>query len=319
MTTYIKNNTDTIIEIRDLSVTIPPSETIHTIEYCNDIEMAKSNDLVTKIATGTVSINDGNKDLTITEGIRHITEHTISSITDSSGKQRVHQTSRRLGLRIMWSGVGDDPNDVHDVGHGENFFMSHSIGEPQPESLYIDYNIVNNMTYLHEGYITWKDCNMDRLTLEMVCRPTAVEPGENTMYGLYKGYMIIPAGGDGTINVTADLTDPNAGLIYMPDNDLGESPTAFWDADYNKSTKRYENVRPNYTGQGRYNMFPAEIVFARFVNNMPLLGNGFIGLNSSDTDRMGHGMRLKMIATTNQADHAWSVACLMCMHRDSSV
>jgi len=54
---------------------------------------------------------------------------------------------------------------------------------------------------------------------------------------------------------------------------------------------------------------------------MPLLGNGFIALNSSDTDQMGHGMRLKMISESNisNGDHVWSVACLMCMHRSSSV
>ena len=240
---------------------------------------------------------------------------------DRSGKQRVHQTSRKLGTRIMWIGLGDDPSDVHKVGGGQAFDIQHDIGEGDPESIYIDFNIVNNETWLHEGYITWKDCDMDRLTLEMVPRVTAGQAGTNTNYNLYGGYMVIPAAGDGTFDLTADITDPNAGLIMMPDNDLGEAPTAFWNADYNSSTKLYENISAAPSGNGRYNMFSVEITFARFLNHMPLLGNGFLGLNSSDTDQMGHGMRLKMIADTNESvdDHKWAVACLMCMHRNSSV
>lgn len=238
---------------------------------------------------------------------------------DISGKQRVHQTSRKLGLRVMWTGIGDDTTDLHSVGGGTPFVMSHVIGEPQPEEIYIDYNMVHNETWLHEGYVTWKSCNMDTLTLEMVSRATETQVGTNTNYNLYGGYLIVPAAGNGTIDVTADITDPNAGLVYMPDNDLGESPTAFWNADYNPTTKLYENITPAPSGNGRYNMFPFEMVFARFLNRMPLLGDGFIALNSSDTDRMGHGMRLKMIGGTNQADHDWSVACLMCLHREKSL
>jgi len=240
---------------------------------------------------------------------------------DRSGKTRVHQTSRKLGTRIMWIGLGDDPSDVHKVGGGAAFDIQHDLGEGDPESVYIDFNIVNNETWLHEGYITWKDCDMDRLSLEMVPRITAGQAGTNTNYNLYGGYMIIPAAGDGTFDITADITDPNAGLIYMPDNDLGEAPTAFWNADYNSSTKLYENITAAPSGNGRYNMFSVEITFARFLNHMPLLGSGFLALNSSDTDQMGHGMRLKMIANTNESvdDHKWAVACLMCMHRNASV
>jgi hypothetical protein len=162
---------------------------------------------------------------------------------------------------------------------------------------------------------------MDSITLEMVPRTTLVQPGTNTNYNLYGGYIVIPAAGDGTIDLVEDITHPNNGLIYMPDGDLREKPTAFWNADYNSSTKHYENITPAPYGNGRYNMFSVEIVFARFLNQMPLLGNGFISLNSSDTDQLGHGMRLKMKTKTNQLvdDHQWAVACLMCLHRQKSV
>lgn len=263
-------------------------------------------------------------------------DHTITSIkttvtqkktdlgpVDRSGKTRVHQTSRKLGTRVMWTGVGDDPTDLSKAGGGTAFDVQHALGEADPESVYIDFNIVENETWLHEGYITWRNCEMDTLSLEMCPRVTAchTDSTATTNYNLYGGYMIIPAAGDGTLVLDADITDPNAGLIYMPDNDLSEPPTAFWNADYNSTTKLYENITAAPTGNGRYNMFSIEVTFARFVNTMPLLGNGFLALNSSDTDQMGHGMRLKMVASTNGNvdDHTWGVACLMCLHRNSSV
>jgi hypothetical protein len=107
----------------------------------------------------------------------------------------------------------------------------------------------------------------------------------------------------------------------MPANDLGEPSIAYWDADYNTTTHKYENIRPNYTGTGEYNMFNYEIVIAEFVREIPLLENGFIPLGSSDTDQLGQGMRLKMIAdtSTSNGDHDWSIACIMCMHRARTV
>jgi hypothetical protein len=69
-------------------------------------------------------------------------------------------------------------------------------------------------------------------------------------------------------------------------------------------------------------MFSTEIVIVQFVRKMTLIGSGFIALNSSDTDQLGHGMRLKMIADTNTedyTDHDWRIACMMCLHREKSV
>ena len=241
---------------------------------------------------------------------------------DRSGKLRIHQTSRKLGLRIMWTGVGDDTTDIKKVGDGEPFAFSYKVGNEDPLVKYIDFNIVTNETFLHEGYITWKDCDLDTLTLQMVPRTVTVSGvvgGNKTIYG---GYMVVPtASGSGNYEVVNDLTLPHGGLVYMPTNDLGIAPIAYWDADYNTVTKKYENIRPNSLGTGRYNIFSYEVVFATFIRQLPLLASGFIALGSSDTDQMGQGMRLKMIADTNKSiqDHDWSVACIMCMHRFKSV
>jgi hypothetical protein len=319
--TIIKNNTDTFLTIEDLGITIPPRDVVNISKIIDEIDLVRSDDIIRLITSDQVIINDGFQDLDMSSALRHITGHTIAAVTDISGKIRVHQTSRKLGLRINWAGCGDSQESVSKIGGGQSFSVIHNIGEPDPEYMYIDYNIVENETWVHEGYVTWKNCYMDSITLEMVPRITLTQPGTSTNYNLYNGYMVIPAAGDGTIDLVEDITHPNNGLIFMPDGDLREKPTAFWNADYNSSTKHYENITPAPYGDGRYNMFSIEIVFARFLNSMPLLGDGFISLNSSDTDQLGHGMRLKMKANTCKLveDHEWAVACLMCLHRQKSV
>ncbi len=241
---------------------------------------------------------------------------------DRSGKLRVHQTSRKLGTRIMWTGVGDDTSDITKVGGGEPFTFVHMAGDSEPLIKYIDLNISENETHIHEGYMTWSGAELDTLSLQIVPRTVTVSGvvgGDKTVYG---GYLVVPtAPGSGNYEITSDLTEPHGGLVYMPDSDLGEAPIAYWDADYNTSTKKYENIRPNYTGTGRYNIFSYEVIFAEFIKQIPFLDSGFIPLNSSDTDELGQGMRIKMIADTNMilGDHNWSLACILCLHRDHSV
>jgi len=331
-TIIIKNTTASNVEIVDLRgflVTASGTETLS--DYFSVYEIAKSDNLISYVADSTFTVNDGTADMPPTEGIKWCLGQfgevkLFDEYRDRSGKLRVHQTSRKLGMRIMWTGVGDDPTDPHTVGGGMPFTFGHDptvsgMGD-DPNTKYIDFNCVNNETWLHEGYITWKDAALDTLTLEMVPRVTGFTATTSGNYDLYGGYLIVPAyPGQGSINITTDITQHDGGLVYMPDNDLGEAPTAFWNADWNTTTKEYENIAPAPYGNGRYNMFIVEVVFARFMNDIALLGSGFIAMNSSDTDQFGHGMRLKMIADTNMhgGDHAWYLGCTMCLHRNSSV
>ena len=320
----LTNTTDAIITLNDLGrLSINAGATIDIAQVKSLADIAESDDLLAKISDTSILVNDGTNDLTSSAAIKYVTLHNIlNEPRDRSGKLRVHQTSRKLGTRITWTGVGDDPSDPSDVGGGIPISFDYKIDQNEPLIKYIDFNIVENETWLHEGYLTWKDGHVDTLTLEMVPRVTEVTVSSGTYYNLYNGYLVIPAAGDGTLEVVSDITTHSGGLIYMPNNDLDEPPTAFWNADWNSETQRYENITPAPYGNGRYNIFAVEVIFARFINKIPLLSNGFIALNSSDTDQMGHGMRLKMTADTNKEtsqDHNWSVACIMCMHREKSV
>ena len=241
---------------------------------------------------------------------------------DSSGKLRVHQTSRKLGTVMYWTGVGDDTSQPLSVGGGSKTILQHNVGDAVPEVTYIDINSVENVTYLHEGYITWKDTYFDTISLEIVPTVTSTITSSGTNYNLYNGYLIVPAAGDGYIDIASDITINNGGLVYMPDDDLGNPPTAFWNAEWDINSKSYINITPAPYGNGRYNMFSIEVTLAKFINKIPLLGSGFIPLNSSDTDRLGSGMRIKITGNTEKElveDHSWSMASILCMHRERTI
>jgi hypothetical protein len=315
-------------EVRDSSITV-------SLDYINADDLVcdfyfrdelMSKDLTT--LSGVVSIHDGEDDgvddvqyVSIKEAEINIPVDIMDEYRDRSGKLRVHQTSRKLGTMIMWLGEGDDPSDPTNIGGGESFSFAYITGQSDPLIKYIDFNMVENETWMHEGYITWKDAQLDRLDLQLVPRVTATTSG--TSYNIYGGYLIVPAvPGTGTIDLASDITQHDGGLVYMPPNDLGVRAPSFWNAEWDTTNKVFTNISPAPAGDGEYNLFSTEIILAQFVRKMHLLSSGFIALNSSDTDQLGHGMRLKMVADTNTEtaeDHDWCVAVLLCLHRERSV
>ncbi len=328
-TLIITNNTDnniTIADLRDFNITASGVEILS--DYFNELEISQSDDLAAYIADATFTVNDGIQDLTPAAGVKYCAGHYVDAnltaeYRDRSGKLRVHQTSRKLGMKISWTGAGDDTSDITKVYHGEPLtFEFNTASGTETMSKYIDFNIVENETWLHEGYLTWYNCHFDRLTLKMVPRVTGTTAASGTNYALYGGYLIVPTyPGTGTINITSDITSPTGGLVYMPDDDLGNPPTAFWNADWNSTTKEYENISAAPNGNGRYNMFAVEVTLAEFISQIPFLDHGFIAMNSSDTDQMGQGMRLKMVLEpgTHFVDEIVGVACIICLHRERSV
>lgn len=322
MIVIAKNTTISGITIPDLAgVTISGGDSVALSDMFELYEISSSEDILPYISTVDIVINDGDKDLSVSDGIKYITAYnTIQGPKDRSGKIRVHQTSRALGTSTCWTGIGDDPSDPVCVGGGQSLFFEHTISGSVSEVYYVDFNVVENITWIHEGYITWHSAMGDTITAEIVPRVTDIVSSSGTDYNLYGGYLIVPAApGTGNIEIVSSITTHSGGLVYTPLNDEGIRPTAYWDADWNTSTKRYENISPNYAGTGKYNMFAAEISFVKFFNLIPLLGDGFEKFQSSDSDELGHGMRMKLTIETNLPNHAWSAACVMTLHRESSV
>lgn len=250
-------------------------------------------------------------------------------VRDKLGKLRVQETSRPISrmsdavLKTCFVGIGDDPSDITDVGGGTKFIYEHNIGDPLTDSVYIEFNVIENETWIHEGYINWDSCIFDDASMNVVTNVTTVEAGENTYFNLYNGYLVVPASGDGAYNVPAMVggiggsMGPHDGLVYIPDDEIGRSATAYWNADWNSETKKFENIMPAPNGDGRYNMFTTEITLQSIVNKVHLLKNGFQMFQSADTEMIGQGMRFKLITNTYEDgnDHDWKITFLMTLYR----
>jgi hypothetical protein len=240
--------------------------------------------------------------------------------TNIRGKLEVHESSRIPGTYTYYTGAGDDPTNIMDVGNGQMFILHHRVDDSSTQYLYLDFNTLENETWVHEGYMIWSGAQFDTITFEIVPRVTSVVPASNTYFNLYGGYLVVPAAGDGTIQVVSDITTHSGGLVEIPlDYDGNRIAPCFWNADWNTTTKRFENISAAPLGNGKYNMFAAEVVMNRFVNRIPVYGEGFEMMQSADADKFGSGMRFRARLDTSTPDHYWNVGCILTMHRSRSV
>jgi len=207
-----------------------------------------------------------------------------------------------------------------DVPENKKSKLKHTSGEgtgsANTQSVYLDFNTVENETYIREGvYISWKDALNDELIVKTVPRVTSYTPGSNTFYNLYGGYLIIPAAGDGTITVAPE----DMFLVEMPPNEFGIRASGFWNADYNTTTKLFENVTAAPFGDGVYNMFGLEVVLECFANGLPMLGSGTVRIPTDDASRLTQNIRMKASAITYPPDHTWYWNACLSMFRKRSV
>ena len=180
-------------------------------------------------------------------------------------RQIVHATPRYRGTSTCFTSIDDDQTDPSKVWGGSNKLKHHhNIGDPLIQTIYMDYNTIDNKTYILTGYLRWFDCDFDEMTVSIVPQVTSYSAGVNTNYDLYGGYLIVPNGtGTGTIQVN----DVDRKLVQVPVNEFGDKAMPGWfDATYNSDTKQFENIVPNATGEGDFKMFALEITFHRYLN-----------------------------------------------------
>jgi len=314
-----KNITDNIEVLNDVGISILPGQSINLIEQLSSLSnIIASKDIIDSITKERICINDGSVDLSYQCSLRYLYTGNLN-ISDVSGKLRVHATPRKLGLKTIWFGSGDDSDDPHDIGNGENIKIVHHIGDPLVQITYVEFNCIDNETYIHDAHLIWENAKFDEIQAEIVTRTTNIVPGTNTNYKLYAGYIIIPANGDGDISLVDDMSLHDSGLVYIPNNDLNEPPTAFWNATWDTTLKKYTNISPAPYGNGRYNMFPYEFTLAKFIHSICLLGNSSLRLGSYDSDALGQGMRLKLTGTTVGDDHEWGMTGIIAGYRKKTI
>lgn len=244
---------------------------------------------------------------------------TDSGMEDGT-KIYTHETSRKIGTTTYFTGRGDDQTDDSKVGGDvpdtERMKGHHQETEPTSQYTRSYFNCIDNETHVHEGYLQWLNALNDEIIIEIIPKVTDYTPGTDTFYNLYGGYLIIPAAGDGTI----DVAPGDIRLVQLPLNEHGKrSAAGFWDADYNTTTLEFENIQANPYGTGEFNMFGLEVSLDRFVNGIPLLGNGFMCMQTADRSMIGHNMAFRVNAITCGADHEWWWNAALTFHRKKTV
>lgn len=231
-------------------------------------------------------------------------------------RQIVHATPRYRGTSTCFTSIDDDQTNPSKIWGGSNkLFLNHLIGQATTQNLYMDFNTIDNKSYILTGYLHWQNTVFDELTVQIVPKTTTYSASSNTDYDLFGGYLIIP---NGTSTGTIDVQANDMVLVEVPLNEFGNKQAGYWDADYNTSTMQFENITANASGTGSFNMFGTEVVFHSYLNNLIMNGNGHEALSSFDADQLGHNTRIKFTFVTIGTDHDWQFSGSIAMFRSKS-
>jgi len=232
-------------------------------------------------------------------------------------RQIVHATPRYRGTSTCFTSIDDDQTDPSKIWGGSNKIkLDHVIAQPASQTIYLDFNTIDNKTYILTGFLHWHDAIFDELTVSIVPQVTTYSTSTNTDYDLYNGYMIIP---NGTSTGTIAVNDADRKLVQVSLNEFGQKASAgYWDADYNTTTKQFENITANASGDGDFNMFSTEVIFHSYLNKFIMHGTDRESLTAFDADQLGHGTRLKFVLDTIGTDHNWQFNGAIVMFREKS-
>jgi hypothetical protein len=285
----------------------------YTVNEFEENRFASDDDLLADIGSGLAVVNDGVYDISgVSNQINYLKKIFPKNVDNRPVN---HSTPRRLGTVTYFTGAGDDQATEYSIGgaSGQSIVWHHEVGQSMTETLYIDLNCIENQTYLHAGLLQWKGALNDEATCEIVPKITTYTTGSGFDYTLYGGYLIVPtAPGAGDVDVAVN----DRVLVEVPLNEFGNYAGAgYFDADWNISTKQWDNFAPNYTGTGRFNMFAVEVTLDRFANRLPMLGDGISPLGTHDASMFGHNNRGKYTIKTMGADHEWWGNSWLILHR----
>jgi len=314
----LKNISQNDVILEDLGMQLLHPNDIVELEGNRKTDAAESSQVIVLISTEVLRVID-NDDAEVTDislAIDLIKGFSQKSIYTPDNKIWVQSTSRPIGTFTCFSSEGDSQENPLEIGDGAKMMIHHQIGQPLEQDVYVDLNVKENKTYLSEGFAVWENCNFDELHFNVVPKLTPYISGTNTYFNLYGGYLIVPAAGDGTVQVNPALIQ----LVEIPysiDNPTVRQSAAFWDADYNLQTHQFENLRANPYGTGQYNIFGTEINLNTVVDIL-LLRSAQTNLRSSDVAEFGHGMRIKFTFTTYAPDHEWKCIINLTLSRQYS-
>jgi len=227
-------------------------------------------------------------------------------------KQFVQNTSRPLGTVAHFTSEGDSTSSPTALYGGERMCIRHEIGDATVQKIYVDFNVKENTTYIHEGYVMWKGAQFDRVSMWVEPKPTDYTSGTGTYFNLYGGYLIVPAAGNGTIQLTETPK-----LVECPVSvDYGTKPPGYWNAPYDEVTHTFGDLTAAPYGDGLYNIFAQPVNLGRFVNNINVVGDGSLQMASQDSKELTCNTRVVIQCETDStADHAWEAGFILSLYR----
>ena len=261
--------------------------------------------------------------------------HPPTRETDYEGKVLVHQTPTPVGATTYFTSAADDTSDPHAIGGGTRLWLRHISGEGDiPLDIHI--NAANNKTWLHSGYAIWENSQWDCINMGVFAYGSTTQAGSNTLYNTlnspghpYHGKLIVPATGDGTLDVTALKL-----VGFYPGPEEAASQPRYWNATWNPVTKQYDDITAAPSGDGEFNMFTEEMELFRFINQLIINGANSTPwfFMTHDTQRLGDGMFLRLTPVTTIedggtttappgviSDHDWSLGVTLILHREKTI
>lgn len=244
--------------------------------------------------------------------------------TTLDGKMLVLPTPSPVGSMTYITSEGDDYGNRNSVGGGTLLKMEHTVGGGDA-AVDVDFNCAINKTYLHSGSATWAGCQRDRMSLSVMAKGSTASAGSGTYFTAlnypghpWHGKLIVPAAGNGNLNVTAPVV---VGFYANPGRAAEESSVPkYWNATWNPATQQYGNIVAAPNGDGEFNMFTEAVQLFKFVNGVLLDGDNFNpwSIDSKDAQRLGDGMFLHLVPATNPqvGDHAWRVSAILFMYKE---
>lgn len=236
---------------------------------------------------------------------------TLSSPAAPDLKPYTQSSPRPIGTYTVFTSRGDTDTGY---GDGQAFNLFHRVGDPLIQSIYLDFNTVENPTWLCGSYASWCNAVGDEIVCEIVPKVSTFAAGTNTNFMSISGVLVmVPAGG----NLAVDFTQ--AVPVEMPVNEFRTRPPGYWECTWNKTTRKFENFQFKPDGSGRYNIFTQEVILNRFVPSQIMCGTHSMELKSSDVTSAGHNMRLKATFYTRNEDHEWHFAANLSIFRNRTL
>lgn len=254
-----------------------------------------------------------------------------SILLTTDGRQIVKPNFRPIGSSGFFTGTGENPESPVAIGNGPTVIrFDHVAGDNAPNfSRDIYFHVESNRSWLCDGNLRYRNALFDEFSFEIRPYVTSVLTGlTGTNFKLYKGYLLIPAAGDGTVDL--DPTKKLYPCSVVPKTDTGKCPAAYWNLDYDAATNTYSNLTPASNpnsagdpGNGKYNIFTADVCLKRYINRWGLLGDGSEVFYTSDPSEFGSYLRAVFKFTTighadptQFVDHSWQILCNWIMFRE---